>query len=104
MQGKLKIIDIYVTKQFLQMIIFGLIAFILIFILVDLMENLDDFIDQRVSLSIILKYYLYFSPEIIKKNKLKLAATPKFPLLAIIPSGAPTRTKTTHANGIAYFL
>ncbi|CUS85353.1 LptF/LptG family permease [Candidatus Kryptobacter tengchongensis] len=66
MQGKLKIIDIYVTKQFLQMIIFGLIAFILIFILVDLMENLDDFIDQRVSLSIILKYYLYFSPEIIK--------------------------------------
>ncbi len=48
------------------MIIFGLIAFILIFILVDLMENLDDFIDRNVSLSIILKYYLYFSPEIIK--------------------------------------
>lgn len=66
MRGKIKIIDIYTTKQFIQMIIFGLIAFILIFILVDLMENLDDFIDQRVSLSVILKYYLYFSPEIIK--------------------------------------
>ncbi len=66
MQDKIKILDIYTTKQFIQMILFGLIAFILIFILVDLMENLDDFIDQRVSLSIILRYYFYFSPEIIK--------------------------------------
>lgn len=66
MRDKLKIIDIYITKEFIQMLIFGLVAFILIFILVDLMENLDDFIDQKVSFSIILKYYLYYSPEIIK--------------------------------------
>jgi lipopolysaccharide export system permease protein len=66
MRDKIKIIDIYTTKQFLQMIIFGLVAFILIFILVDLMENLDDFIDQKVQTPIILRYYLYFTPEIIK--------------------------------------
>ena len=66
MRDKIKIIDAYITKEFIQMVIFGLVAFILIFILVDLMENLDDFIDQRVSASIILKYYFYFAPEIIK--------------------------------------
>jgi lipopolysaccharide export system permease protein len=66
MRDRIKIIDAYITKEFIQMVIFGLVAFILIFILVDLMENLDDFIDQKVSASIILKYYFYFSPEIIK--------------------------------------
>jgi lipopolysaccharide export system permease protein len=67
MPGKnLKILDLYITREFTKTIIFGLIVFILIFVLVDLMENLDDFIDQRVPPKIIARYYLYFSPEIIK--------------------------------------
>ncbi len=63
---KMKIIDKYLIKQFLQTIVFGLLAFTLIFVVIDMMENLDDFIDQSVSFPIILHYYFVFSPEIIK--------------------------------------
>jgi len=62
----MKIIDIYLVRQFLQTILFGLLAFTLIFVVIDMVENIDDFIDQNVSTDIILHYYLVFSPEIIK--------------------------------------
>jgi len=62
----MKIIDRYLIKQFLLTIIFGLLAFTLIFVVIDMMENLDDFIDQNVQLIIILNYYLVFIPQIIK--------------------------------------
>lgn len=47
-------------------ILFGLLAFTILFVVIDMMENLDDFIDQNVPSQIILNYYLVFSPEIIK--------------------------------------
>ncbi len=66
MQIKMKIIDRYLIKQFLQTIFFGLLAFTLIFVVIDMIENIDDFIDQNVGWSIVFHYYLVFSPEIIK--------------------------------------
>jgi len=63
---RMKIIDRYLIKQFIQTIFFGLLAFTLVFVIIDLVENIDDFIDQNVSSDIILQYYLVFSPEIIK--------------------------------------
>lgn len=62
----MKILDRYLIKQFLQTILFGLIAFTLIFVVIDMMENLDDFIDQNVAAPVILHYYFVFSPDIIK--------------------------------------
>ena len=62
----MKILDKYLVKQFLQTIFFGLIAFTLIFVVIDMMENLDDFIDQSVPATIIFHYYLVFAPEIIR--------------------------------------
>ena len=62
----IKILDRYLIKQFLQTIFFGLLAFTLIFVVIDMMENLDDFIDQSVATPVILQYYLVFSPDIIK--------------------------------------
>jgi lipopolysaccharide export system permease protein len=62
----MKIIDRYLIKQFLQTIVFALIGFTLIFVVIDAMENLDDFIDQDVPAMIVLQYYLVFIPEIIK--------------------------------------
>ena len=62
----MKILDRHLVKQFLQTIFFGLIAFTLIFVVIDMMENLDDFIDQNVGASVILHYYFVFSPDIIK--------------------------------------
>ena len=62
----MKIIDRYLVKQFLQTIFFGLLAFALIFVLIDMMEKLDDFIDQNVPYHYIIQYYLVFIPEIIR--------------------------------------
>ena len=62
----MKILDRYIIKQFLLTALFGLVAFVAIFVVIDMMENLDDFIDKKASFDIILRYYLYFMPEIIK--------------------------------------
>ncbi len=61
-----KILDKYIIKQFILTILFGLVAFLLIFVIIDMMENLDDFIDQNVPTRFILQYYLVFMPEILR--------------------------------------
>jgi lipopolysaccharide export system permease protein len=62
----MKIIDKYLVKQFLQTVLFGLLAFTFIFVVIDMVEKVDDFIDQNASFGIILHYYVVFIPEIIK--------------------------------------
>jgi lipopolysaccharide export system permease protein len=62
----MKIIDRYLIKQFLQTVLFALLAFTLVFVVIDAMENLDDFIDQDITAFNIIYYYLVFSPEILK--------------------------------------
>ncbi len=62
----MKILDRYIVTQFLQVTGFGLLAFTAIFVVIDMMENLDDFIDRDVPFTIVVQYYVYFMPEIIK--------------------------------------
>ena len=62
----MKILDKYLLKQFLLTVLFGLLAFTLLFVVIDLMENLGDFLDQNVSEPMIIQYYLVFTPEIIR--------------------------------------
>lgn len=62
----MKILDRYIIKQFLLTALFGLVSFIAIFVVVDMMESLDDFIDKRARFDTILRYYVYFMPEIVK--------------------------------------
>lgn len=62
----MKILDRYLIKQFIQTILFAIIAFTLLFVIIDMMENLDDFIDQEVPNSLIFQYYFVFIPEIIR--------------------------------------
>lgn len=57
-------LDRYVSLQFLKTILFAILAFSLIFILIDMIENLDDFVDQNVQPHIIFLYYAYFLPRI----------------------------------------
>lgn len=62
----MKIIDRYVLKQFISTFFFALVAFLLLFIVIDLMENLDDFVDAKMNFKLILYYYIYFIPDMIK--------------------------------------
>jgi lipopolysaccharide export system permease protein len=84
----MKIIDRYLIKQFLLTLLFGLLAFTLIFVVIDMMENLDDFIDQNVQTKIVFIYYLVFTPEIIK------LMTP----VAVLFSGLFTTGKMANLN------
>jgi len=61
----MKILDKYLSHRFLGVLLFALVVFIMIFIVVDLVEKLDTFIDQDVPKFIILKYYIYSLPYII---------------------------------------
>jgi lipopolysaccharide export system permease protein len=62
----MKILDRYIIQKFLLGTVFGLIAFVSLFVVIDLMENLGDFLDHAVQNPIIIQYYLAFMPEIIK--------------------------------------
>lgn len=62
----MKKIDGYIIRQFVATLVFALLAFIILFVVIDLMEHLDDFLDSKVPESIIVEYYIYFMPEIIK--------------------------------------
>lgn len=62
----MKILDKYILKQFTKNFLFGVFCFIIVFILVDLFENLDKFIDKNLNAGLILQYYIYFIPEILK--------------------------------------
>ncbi len=62
----MRILYRYIIKQFLLTLVFSLIALCIIFVIVNLLENLDDFIDQKATFKIIVNYYLYFLPEILK--------------------------------------
>lgn len=62
----LRILDRYIIKSFIASVFYGLLAFTLLFVIIDMMENLDNFIDNNVDFPIILNYYLVFIPEILK--------------------------------------
>jgi lipopolysaccharide export system permease protein len=62
----MNILDRYILRQFFVSFFFGLISFLLIFVLVDAMEHIDDFIDAHAPASVVVAYYLAFLPEIIK--------------------------------------
>jgi lipopolysaccharide export system permease protein len=62
----LKILDRYIIRQFLIVFFFGLLAFMFIFIIIDMMEKMDDFIDAQAPTSIVFQYYIFSIPDIVK--------------------------------------
>jgi len=60
----MKILDRYILKQFVFNLFFCFLAFSVLFIVVDLIEKIDKFIDRDVSYAIIFKFYLYSIPHI----------------------------------------
>ena len=57
-----KILDIYILKNFLSKFLFILISFITIFFVVDIIDNIDKFMEQDISNSETIKYYIYSIP------------------------------------------
>jgi lipopolysaccharide export system permease protein len=57
-------LDRHLVKQFVRATLFALLAFSVIFILIDMVEKVDDFIDENVPAHVIGLYYAYFLPRI----------------------------------------
>jgi len=60
-----KIIDKYILFRFLKIIAVSLLSFILIVVIVDVIENVDKFIDHHAPLDAIVMYYICYMPFII---------------------------------------
>ena len=58
----LKKLDLYILSQFFIILFLSIIGFLSIFLVVDLIENLDRFMDNNVPKNIILEYYVYSLP------------------------------------------
>ena len=58
----LKKLDLYILSQFLVILFLSIVGFLSIFLVVDLIENLDRFMDNNVPKNIILEYYVYSLP------------------------------------------
>ncbi len=59
-------LDRYILRSFASTFVFAVLALCTIFLVVNILESLDKFLDLNVQVLIILKYYFYFFPEILK--------------------------------------
>jgi LPS export ABC transporter permease LptG len=55
-------LDLYLVRQFVVLLALILIGFQVIFIIVDIFENLDKFIDNKVPIKIVFLFYIYTLP------------------------------------------
>lgn len=63
--AEMRILPRYIRNRFIRLFLFCLLSSILLFLIVDLVEDLDNFIDKQVSPRIIMLYYLYYLPYIV---------------------------------------
>jgi lipopolysaccharide export system permease protein len=60
----LTILDRYILRELSRTVFLGLLAFIAVFISLDMVENVDDFVDSSASVLTISKYYVFQIPHI----------------------------------------
>jgi lipopolysaccharide export system permease protein len=60
----LKILDRYILREFSKMVAIGVLAFVVIFITLNMVEKVDDFIDNDVPAHTVAKYYALQVPYI----------------------------------------
>ena len=61
----MKTLDRYVLREFMTYLALGLFGFITIFVVVDIFEKIDVFLDHHAAGLLILRFYLYRAPEVI---------------------------------------
>jgi lipopolysaccharide export system permease protein len=61
----MKILDRYLLREFFGYLVLGLGGFIAIFIVVDIFEKIDVFLDHHAPTALIARFYLYKAPEVV---------------------------------------
>ena len=57
--------DRYLIREFIKLVFISLGAFIVIYLLVDILDNIDTYIDRQAPLKSVVLYYVYLCPYII---------------------------------------
>ena len=63
----MRILDRYLLREFLTYLVLGLLGFIIIFIVVELIEKMDVFLDHRAPWPLVAEYFINLSPEVVVK-------------------------------------
>jgi LPS export ABC transporter permease LptG len=61
----MRLLDRYVLRNFLQAYVYCIAGFISIWFIFDISDNISTFLDERISRSLIAKYYLLQAPQIL---------------------------------------
>ena len=61
----MKILDRYLLREFLWYLALGLAGFIAIFVVVDIFEKVDVFLDHHAPLHLVTRFYVYRAPEVV---------------------------------------
>ncbi len=61
----MRILDRYLLREFAGYLVLGLVGFIVIFVVVDLVEKIEVFLDHAAALPLIAEYYLNLAPDIV---------------------------------------
>jgi lipopolysaccharide export system permease protein len=61
----MRILDRYLLREFVLYSLLGIATFVALFIIVDLFEKLDVFVDHRTSMLTVARYYVYSLPSIL---------------------------------------
>ena len=62
---QLRIHDRYLLRQYLKILFFSILAFVVIYVTVDVFEEIDNFIDNEASVKHIIWYYIFSVPFIL---------------------------------------
>ncbi|MEQ1834796.1 MAG: LptF/LptG family permease [Candidatus Eisenbacteria bacterium] len=63
----MRILDRYLLREFLVYLALGLLGFIVIFIVVDLIEKMDVFLDHKAPWALIAQYFINLAPDVVVK-------------------------------------
>ena len=61
----MRTLDRYLLREFGTYLALGLLGFITIFIVVDVFEKIDVFLDHRAPFLLVLRFYVFRSPEVV---------------------------------------
>jgi len=97
----MRILSKYLLKEFFSFLIYCILAFASIFILVDIVENLDKLIDENIRVNLIVLYYAFFLPYIIVLIiPVAMLLTTMFSLGRLVNDNEITAMKT---SGISFY-
>src|SRR5206468_8365155 len=65
--GAMRILDRYLLREFLLYLVLGLVGFIVIFAVVDLIEKMDVFLDHKAPWGLVAQYFVNLAPDVVVK-------------------------------------